>query len=508
MKKGAELSNLRWPLTLPARPWPKTWPRLAFSASAAVNAFLLVAITVLSLAGSTDPDFWWHLKTGELIVQSGRVPQVDPYSFTAAGQRWIAHEWLSEALIYLGYRAVGYVGLAVMFGLVLAFTFLIILRLLERLGLSLLARTALALYSLGMYLPLITVRPQLISWLLFAVYLYCLFLYLEGLASQIWILVPLMALWANLHGGYVAGLMLIALAWASLLFRRLRGQTTPSLKHLAFVGIGSGIAALFTPHGLDLLRYPFTYVGTSNGSMTFIQEWQSPNFHSPLWLLFAGSLLLLVVLGVGGSESDPWSAVLITTLAVMTLLSRRHVALYALAWVPVAGLSLRRVWGFARAWPTRPLSTPVTLLSIIALVVFAGSLTRFVVNRPWSQIGVTPQVRGTCAYPADGARYILENLPDARVLNEYAWGGYLIWAWYPYQRVFIDGRADMHGDAFLQEYMDVRQCRPNWRAILDKYEVNAALVEKGSPLSVLLSESRDWERVFVGPVEEIFVRRE
>ena len=91
--------------------------------------------------------------------------------------------------------------------------------------------------------------------------------------------------------------------------------------------------------------------------------------------------------------------------------------------------------------------------------------------------------------------------------NLYHWGGYLIWRLYPEQRVFIDGRADVYGDAFIDEYLQVYQLRENWREPLDRYRVSLAIIDKGSPLSTVLNESPDWERRYVDEKAAIFVKR-
>lgn len=125
----------------------------------------------------TDPDYWWHLSTGRLIVDTGSVPHHDPFSFTAAGSRWIAHEWLSEVIIYRVESAVGYVGSAILLSFVALAALIVMHRLLLKMGLS--PRLALLIVAFGGLISLRywTVRPQVFTWLLVAVFLHTLYLY-------------------------------------------------------------------------------------------------------------------------------------------------------------------------------------------------------------------------------------------------------------------------------------------------------------------------------------------
>jgi hypothetical protein len=109
--------------------------------------------------------------------------------------------------------------------------------------------------------------------------------------------------------------------------------------------------------------------------------------------------------------------------------------------------------------------------------------------------------------PVAGADYIEEHHLPGLVFTAQAWGGYLLYRWYPERRVFMDGRVDMFGTAITQEYLDVVDARPDWRQVLDKYGVQTVLVEKDSALSTLLRADGKWERVFQGEVEDVWVRR-
>jgi hypothetical protein len=125
---------------------------------------------------------------------------------------------------------------------------------------------------------------------------------------------------------------------------------------------------------------------------------------------------------------------------------------------------------------------------------------------PYSQMRPTPLLSRGISYPEEGAEYIRDHYPNARLFNEYGWGGYLIYTLYPNQKVFIDGRADVYGESLMNQHSEVVQLKPNWREVLEQYGVDLLLIEKDSRLSVLLDAAEGWEKVFSGSVEDVFVK--
>jgi len=274
---------------------------------------------------------------------------------------------------------------------------------------------------------------------------------------------------------------------------------------LAFVACVAVTAV--NPNGLALVTYPFTYLVPGNASQSFVGEWQSPNFHLPLhWPLLLG-IVALVVVGVRGQGRDLFRAGLAVVFAVMALQASRHQPLAALIFMAVLGDAMRERWSWARTEdagtpPVRGL--PVLNWSILAVAVVA--LTLFVGRSSQLQLNSSPLTTGVFDYPVDGADFIRDNYPEARIFNSYGWGGYLINELYPQQRVFIDGRADMYGDALMEEYARVGRVEPGWRDVLAKYDVELAIVENDSALAAVLLEAADWRLAFSGPVENVFVR--
>lgn len=112
----------------------------------------------------------------------------------------------------------------------------------------------------------------------------------------------------------------------------------------------------------------------------------------------------------------------------------------------------------------------------------------------------------TSEYPVAGVRYLRESGLQGRLFNTFHWGGFLIWNFYPEHKVFVDGRPDMYGDEFMADFGKVQDARSGWKEVLDRYQVEVALVEKDSRIATLLEASGEWREVFQGKIESVLVR--
>jgi hypothetical protein len=352
------------------------------------------------------------------------------------------------------------------------------------------------------------VRPQALTVLLLAIVALVLTGYKRGRARALWLLPVLLTLWVNLHGGYVIGLALIGLMVGGEGLAKVLGRPAAPLGPLLAVLALSTAATLVSPHGLEALAYPFSYLGSGNTSMQYIAEWQSPSFHNVLnfqqvhMLLFAASLLLGVVLGVARRPLGPTEALWALALALMALQSVRHIALYAVVVTPLLGARL----GTAVSGLRRPLVTwrrPVLLA--ISWPLLAVSVLRMLTGSGLEQLEPGREPSST-TYPVGAVAYLRTHELQGNLFNDYDWGGYLIYHLYPGWHVFIDGRADIYG-RFVDRYLTVALLRPGWRQVLAEHGVGVVLVQKESPLAVVLGDDPDWEEAYAGAVERLFVHR-
>ncbi|HIQ05628.1 MAG TPA: hypothetical protein EYH31_08020 [Anaerolineae bacterium] len=482
---------------------------------------LVVLVFLGNLVGFHDPDYWTHLSVGRLLWQTGHVPRYELFGYTVAGKPWIAHEWLSEAILYGLEHWLGHPIIVLAWAGLATLTVGQLVALLADLGVGRFLKPALLAVVLLMWVTHFAVRPQLFTWLFSITFLRILWRYHrqgDSSAGPAWrptsfrlglaFLPLLMALWANLHGGYVIGLVLVGLLLLSHWIEPWLGGSKRPWQVLTVVWLLCWLAPLISPFGVSLLLYPFTYLGHTNPSFHYVNEWQSPDFHLPSFWPLAFSIVVAVWLGLWDQrQRDPWPALVYSFMLAVALYSRRHIPLYALVWAGVVGSRLREQFP-ALAYRSQPSITPrqgarnwgTLLIASIALLVA-------VLLRP-NLLLRTPLVRaGGFAYPEAGVSYLRDHRPDARIFNEVWWGGYLTWELWPRMQVFIDGRFDVYGTEIADDYALVYEGRVGWDAVLERYGVDTVMVELDAPLLERLAESDGWERAFVGPVEAVWIRR-
>ena len=258
------------------------------SLSKVFSAVLLLGLLGMTARNATDPDLWWHLRTGQWIVETGHVPHFDPFSFTRAGHAWVSHEWLSEIVFYELWKRGGAAALIVFSALITTAGFMLLyLRCLPRGGRVHWAAAATVLGALASA-PSWGVRPQTFTFALASLLLWL----LEGSEKKdrprrlLWI-PPLFLLWLNLHAGFALGLALLLAYGVGLIMETAAGgtpwqQARPIILRVLLLLLACLALVPLNPSGTQLYRYPLDTL-RSPGMRTFIGEWHSPDFHE--WAL-------------------------------------------------------------------------------------------------------------------------------------------------------------------------------------------------------------------------------
>ena len=465
---------------------------------------ILVGIAVTK--GFRDPDFFWHLTTGQLIAETMRVPSVDPFSFTWAGMPWTPHEWLSELLIYWLVDGVGRLGALVLFGLLSAAIVAVMAAMLARRGVRVLAFALPAILAGLVVTPYVTLRPQVISWLFLAVLIWALVEMRADRPRRFLLLVPFFVLWANLHGVYVIGLGVVA---TYLLFT-LAGRTpmASAWRWVLAGSVGCALASMVTPAGPIGILYPLRYIDGGDWGLANIQEWQSPNFHEPAHLALMG---MIVAVGLNGGRRTPGWLVMLSWIGIaLSLIALRNAPIAAVFCLPTLALGLESRLA-DRGWP-QPARGPRSARMMIGRRFI--ELTAAVAIVIGSAIVLVPPILGSGiddniekSFPVAAVDVLLREDPDARVLADYGWGGYVISRMYPYGgRVFVDGRNDMYDQEILEAYDSVKNADPGWEAIIDRYGVDALLL---SPLTTVTrgpAESAGWCEAYRDEMQVLYRR--
>lgn len=487
-------------VALQSRTFGLSWPLL-------VALFVLVAVLYdnrINLGVLTDADTYWHLAAGRWIIEHGAVPTADPFSHSMPQAPWTAHEWLAEVVLAQVHGAAGWGGLVFLTAALAAITMACLLR-------FLLARMEpvhalmVTVVAAMMMLSHLVARPHVLMWPLLAVWVGSLANAGEKGDGPPWLLLPLMTLWANLHGSFVFGLALAgALALDAVLLAPRALRRSAGIRWGGFVTLAI-LCAVLTPWGLHGLLFPFELTSMSV-SLSVIQEWRSPNFQNfhpvELWLL------VVLALACAGRMKLPWLRLLLVLgLLHLALQHNRHASVLGLVSpfliATPLGAHLRTSRGKGEdvasldrifAALARP-AKPVALAAVVAVgLVLGGEVVRSDRIKPVAARTPEAAVRAAFAAGASGP-----------VFNSYGFGGYLIHEGVP---VFIDGRADMYGDKFLQRYLGAMYLGGSdlLPKLLDDYRIGWTLIEPGTPALALLDHLPGWRRVYADGVAVVHVR--
>jgi hypothetical protein len=474
---------------------------------------LLLALFTLTAHEIADPDFWWHLRTGQYIFESGTIPHTDIFSFTCAGREWVTHEWLSEIFIYAVYRLTGTGGLVALFSLMMTVAFGIsYVHSRQRAVNTYVAGAAMLLGAISTG-PIWGVRPQIVSMLLTSVYVALLERYVRGGRERVlWALAPLMLLWVNLHGGYALGLALIILTIIGLMLdglveKETRRQIWQRVRPLCLVLFVCLLLVPLNPNGLRMFSYPFETLA-SPVMQEHIEEWFSPNFHQPRFLPLAVLMFgTFAALALSPKRIRMGELFLLLISCFAVLRSARHLPLFAFVATP---LLAEHAWAWLRSqrlgqW----LDGPVKSVTIRQAALGYGVLLMAIAVSAQNIRQVVARQSATEAerFPEAAVKFIRAQQTSGPIYNWYDWGGYLIWKLYPERRVYIDGRADVYGDAFISEFLKTNNGETDWREPLKRFDVRTVIVKPNAPLATLLQQESGWTKAFEDNQAVVFLKQ-
>lgn len=447
-------------------------------------AIAFLAVFIIFTRTPRGFDIWWHLRSGEEMVLRGQILLEDIFSYTRAGAQWVNVFWLADIIFFLVFKLGGFLAHSAFVALLGVVTLGVVNK---QIDLPAFPRILLLVLAALAASPAWMPRPQIFSFLLLAFLDLWLYKVKLGKKRNFWLLIPLFVLWANLHGGYIWGILLLIAMMVGELFNHWLGDETqkentltlPELKNLlAFTGLAY-LAVLINPSGIAVLRLPFHTVDVS----LFISEWLSPDFHElsfnpVLWMLF----LFILALANNSRRLEYGSLFKVLGFAYLTFFSRRNVAPFAIILLPVLSREISyfldnvvnpralRFHSKSNLFQSKALPEKSTYLINGIFILFVGLIA---VIRLYD---LTRPVKVDAEYPTEAVSWIRENQPDARIFNSYGWGGYLIWA-LPEMPVFIDGRADLYGKDIIYQWNDVVNGGPDAQDILDKWDVNLIFLE-------------------------------
>jgi hypothetical protein len=415
----------------------------------------------ISLPGG-DPDTYWHLASGKWMVDHGQLLRADVFSSTVNGAPYSVGEWLGELVIYGAYLLGGWAGIALLRATLVAVGAFFITRVALR---AAPAPFAIAVTAIALALSEITWtdRPQLFTFALFPLLLELLVVARAGRTRLLFAVPPLILLWTNLHGGYALGLALVAIFGAEAILTR---RNAIPFAAAAVLALG---ASFVDPGSLGL----GAAAAHATSPPRFILEEAPPDVLRPSGFVFAlfGLATLGLALARGGTLLD---ALLLVPLFWLGLSAQRHMPYFALAATPFIAAGVSDLW-----WRWRPASRFAMPRPVI-VGVGAGLVAIVAVS-----VATAPFAPDESRYPT-AARAVLAAT-SGNLLNEYDWGGYLIWR-VPERPVFVDGRLFPFLPNVFTEYEEMVFVRPGWREQLDRHAIAQVLLRPDRPLVTALRD--------------------
>ncbi len=471
----------------------------------------LVLLTLLYLLPAVaamkpvlDPDIWWHLRTGQWIVEHGTVPMTDSFSIYGMGKPWVAYSWLFEVLVYSLYQAFGLIGLvlySVFFSLMIAVALHALVHRLVPHFPSEIAVTALGLCGIA---PLLSPRPWLFTILFFIVELDLLLTARQsGKLRGLLLLPPLFALWANVHIQFSYGLFMLGLATAEPMIDRLlhRFQIGSNAKtlpfgHLLLITAACVIATLATPYHLSLYRTLIDLI-RQTGQFQYITEMAPLQFRGPSdWFVLAATLGAAFSVG-WRRDVRPFPLLLLTTGAFLSFHARRDAWFVVVTAVSIIATS-RSTNVVVDRFALTKLRTFLVVGAVIIVLVVVGWMRNLSEHSLESALAES--------YPSAAAAVVEERGYPGPLYNHYNWGGYLIWR-LPNVSVAMDGRSNLHGDERIERSLATWRGESGWASDPELTAARLVVADvKGALASLLRLDSR-FELVYEDGVATVFIAR-
>jgi hypothetical protein len=439
----------------------------SLTAAFAANAYpLAIASAVFILAvglPSTDSDTYWQLATGRWMLDHRELLHQDIFSSTVNGTRFGIGEWLGQLAFAAAFNGAGWAGVAVLRAFLIAFGSFFLARVARRGAVPWWISLPLIIAALLISKIIWTDRPHLFTLALFPFLLDFLFTSPAGAPRRLLLIPPLFLLWANLHGGYLLGLAVLAVFTVEALIgggRRGLALAVVSVAALALTFVNPAPLELAGAAREDVLHPP-----------RFLTEFLPPDVLTP-----AGALFAAFVLGILGTAllrgGTLLEALLLIPLLYLAFTAQRHMIFFCFAATAFLGPRLAAL--LPRRLPELLIPSPVRVPTAVALLLAALASVATAPGRPDDR-----------TFPS-GALAALRDTSGV-VLNEYDWGGYLIFR-LPERPVFIDGRYVPYLGGVVDDYLALVAVRPGWRDLLDRYKVSEVLLVPQRPLAVALRE--------------------
>jgi hypothetical protein len=457
-----------------------------------VGVFVYALLVVAGDRLLIDPDTQWQITVGQWILDHRAVPETDVYSFTMRGASWISTQWLAQVAYAKAYAWAGWSGPVALAAAASAVTFALLTRFLSR-RLSESATLVFVSVALALTAPHILARPHVLALPIMVAWVGGLVAAADRHGAPSFRLLPLMVLWANLHGGFVFGIVLIApIALDAVVNAPAVSRRSLALRWMAFAAAAL-IAGCCTPYGWNSLLASQKILALGS-ALPLITEWRPADFGTvrPFEVCLLGAIGLALF---GGVKLPPLRIVLLLGLTHMALAQGRAAEILALLAPIILAAPLARQIGSAdastAAAPARGFLFAAVAIALMTGTIGFASMHRFAPNTNNSPVAAVAE---------------LKKLDLARVLNDYDFGGYLIANGVA---PFIDGRTELYGEKFFVDHNAASGLMEpdNLFRLLDEYKIEATLLRTQSAATKLLDHVDGWQKVYADDIATIHLRK-
>ncbi len=455
-----------------------------------------------------DGDLGRHITLGTYIVETAHIPTMDLFSHTRPGAFMVPHEWMSQLFFALAHRAAGLNGIAWLTAVIIATTYTLTTITLQRSDVSAFIALTGGLFASAVGAIHMLTRPHLFTLLFFAMALFILETYRRCHKPRVllWLL-PLMILWANTHGAFISGLVLVLLYALGAVLEK---QKRPSRVLFTTLVLLMAVS-LLNPVGTALLQNSFSYL-QEDFLVDLTNEYRSPNFHTYSTWPFAALLLGSLALGWwAGYRLSRTAVIMLVTWTAFALYSARNIPLYGL--VAVVLLAPKADAWLHEAWPRlghfltgtdaiarRSWGWMWAVVATAALIGWQASGAKLDVF----QMGNTIDPH---RFPVAAIDAVAADLPPGAMFNEFHWGGYLLYRLWPEKTVFIDAQTDFYGETLTREFISIANAESGWEEKLEQYDVQWIIIPPATPLAAWLAQAAAWEQIYGDDTAVIWARR-
>ena len=449
------------------------------------DALFICILLVVCVRGSNlfnaDGDLGRHITLGQYMLGNG-IPYHDIFSHTMSGQYMVSHEWLAQIAFGAAHTVIGLGGTVLLTAVLIATTFMLVYR--EILGRGVHYLPALLITTLAAFTSILhwLARPHIFTFLFVALWTHGLQKTMDGKSRPVWMFALIMLIWANTHGAFIMGFVILFAYFAGWLWEYLSKEATPDIgKNLLLIGVVSFAATFVNPYGWRLWGTSVGYFG-NKFLVDYTVEYQSPNFHEFSGWPFLLMLALCLIAPALGRKLKPHEAFLMAGFAALGLYSERNIPLFAILTAPYLAAMLQPVFekfplshrieqtikNVEGQLPTKSIILPVLAVLAIGVTIKQGGQ----IDSAGLGYQYDPE-----KFPVQAVHWLEENPQPGNMFNHFIWGGYMLYRAWPEQTVFIDGQTDFYGEALTLEYVEVTGLQENWKDVLTKYDVSWAIIK-------------------------------